>query len=393
MFEANSAETKVDSLKHFLCDWAKSCSVTHTQLNQLLNGLNSNLNLNLPVDARTILSTTRTTNIVQMSTTSGESGEFVYLGITENIKTYLSSNTVLSKIEDSKIKLIFNVDGVPLNKSTARQFWPILCKIWISNFNIYPFAVAIFCGKGNPNLQGFFVEFIEEINNLLENGLMFNEKHYYVEILCFTCDAPARAFIKAIKGHNGKYACERCVQKGTYNEGRMLFKQTEAPLRTDASFRKRENPLHHTGVSPLLKITNLNFVATFALDSMHLCFIGVMKKLLRYWYSKTGTKLHVRDRVQISEYLQYTAQFIPSEFNRKSRGLQELEYWKATECRLFALYTGALVLKNVLSKTKYEHFLLFHCALRILLSSEISDYNINCARKMLTAFVEDFPKL
>lgn len=48
----------------------------------------------------------------------------------------------------------------------------------------------------------------------------------------FTCDAPARAFVKYVKGHNGKYDCERCNQPGLYHQGRMLFKETRATLRT-----------------------------------------------------------------------------------------------------------------------------------------------------------------
>ncbi|XP_030764844.1 uncharacterized protein LOC115889069 [Sitophilus oryzae] len=381
-----------DNFRQFLCSWAKNYSVNHSQLNNLLKGLNEHLHLELPSDARTILSTARQTHIKQMTTNSGKTGSFCYIGIAVNLKKILSSKIILSKIKSVELKLIFNIDGVPLSKSSNRQFWPILGKVWVPNFNIYPFPVAIFCGDGKPNLTNFFSEFITEINNLLHSGIELGGIRYSIKILCFTCDAPARAFAKCIKGHNGKYGCERCNQQGLYHQGRMLFKETKAALRTNEDFKNQIQQEHHHGVTPLLQITDFNCISLFVLDSMHLCFLGVMKKLLKYWHSDTATRLHLRDRTKISEYLEYTAQFIPEEFSRKSRGLYELDHWKATELRLFALYTGVIVLKNILPSNLYYHFVLYHSALRILFSNDISDHNLNCSRNLLLSFVGDFEK-
>ncbi len=66
------------------------------------------------------------------------------------------------------------------------------------------------------------------------------------------------------------------------------------------------------------------------------------------------------------------------EFSRKSRSLSELARWKATELREFLLYTGPIVLKNVLPKRLFEHFLLFHVAVKLLVAQhfcqEFNDY-------------------
>lgn len=117
------------------------------------------------------------------------------------------------------------------------QFWPILGKIFISGFNIHPFIIALYCGDSKPNLQGFFDQFVVEVNELLMNGFSFNGSKYVVEVLAITCDAPARAFIKAIIGHNGMYGCERCVQKGESVQRRMVYKSVRSTPRTDTSFR------------------------------------------------------------------------------------------------------------------------------------------------------------
>ena len=58
---------------------------------------------------------------------------------------------------------------------------------------------------------------------------------YAFDISCFICDAPARAYVKQIKGHSGYYGCDKCTQSGDY-AGKVIFPKTDAPLRTDTSF-------------------------------------------------------------------------------------------------------------------------------------------------------------
>ena len=48
---------------------------------------------------------------------------------------------------------------------------------------------------------------------------------------------------------------------------------------------------------------------------------------------------------------------MPSEFARQPRRLQELDRCKATEFRQFLLYTGHVVLKGIVSKELFQHFL------------------------------------
>lgn len=43
--------------------------------------------------------------------------------------------------------LNFNIDGLPLFKSSNVQIWPILCSVE----RFQPFVVAVFCGNEKPN--------------------------------------------------------------------------------------------------------------------------------------------------------------------------------------------------------------------------------------------------
>ena len=82
---------------------------------------------------------------------------------------------------------------------------------------------------------------------------------------------------------------------------------------------------------------------------------------------------------------------MPSEFARRPRSLDELERWKATEFRQFLLYTGPVVLRNVVSKDLYQHFLCLSIAISILLDSDHDKQNsyLEFAQELLHYFVEN----
>ncbi len=74
-------------------------------------------------------------------------------------------------------------------------------------------------------------------------------------------------------------------------------------------------------------------------------------------------------------------------FARKPRGLEDIDRWKATELRQFALYTGKIVLKGIISKQLYEHFLVFSVALSILVCPRLTEQYSHNAEEMLVYFV------
>lgn len=69
--------------------------------------------------------------------------------------------------------------------------------------------------------------------------------------------------------------------------------------------------------------------------------------------------------------------------------VSDVARWKATEYRLFLLYLGPLVLKNVPPTALYENFLLFHSAITILICKvNISNMKCEVANKLLCTFID-----
>jgi len=62
---------------------------------------------------------------------------------------------------------------------------------------------------------------------------------------------------------------------------------------------------------------------------------------------------------------------MPKDFQRKPRGVDEVNRWKATEFRTFLLYFGHIVLKNIINKRCFNNFLCLHVSMTLLLNPNV----------------------
>ncbi|XP_034946314.1 uncharacterized protein [Chelonus insularis] len=344
----------------------------------------------LPKTARTFLGTTCGKYEIE---NFSKNEEFVYFGIKKN-----QENCLNCELHDTNnIELLINVDGLPLFKSSSKQLWPILCKVYDKLDRYKPFPVAIYCGDWKPSsLEFFFQKFINEINILQMSRITVDNRSFKVSIEAFICDRPARSLLKCMIGHGGYYSCERCTVKGVRFENRTIYPLIgEIEARTNISFRNQTNPYHHLNTSPLVRIQpEIDLVHQFVLDSMHLLYLGVMKKLLECWLKGSvnrGLKIDYRHRRRLCELLLKIK--VPSEFQRNTRSLDNFSKFKSTELQFLLLYAGPIVFKNILSRVVYEHFLLLHAACRILCSNELALEKIRYAKFYLSAFVTIAPAI
>jgi hypothetical protein len=360
--------------------WASTNKCQHRSLNELLDILRQQGH-ELPKDARTLLETPRN---VPVLTKCG--GQYIYFGIEQGIIKNLSKYQKNAQHLNS-IELVINIDGLPLFKSSSQQFWPILCQ-----FNkLDVFVIALFYGTSKPtSVDEYLHDFLQEFDIIKSNGILYNERKYEVKLRCFCCDAPARSFLKCTVGHTGYFACERCVIKGIWN-GRVVFDlDWDVAPRTDEEFANFMYTNHQKSLSPLTD-HGVSCVQQFCLDYMHLVCLGVVKRILCFLRKgPRRCKLSSQQINHISSQLSSLKGAMPSEFARQPRSLVEVERWKATEFRQFLLYTGPVVLRNVVSKEVYEHFLTLSVAVSILLDTD--DESRNCyldyATQLLNYFVE-----
>ena len=384
----DSEETESEyRLPSRLAGWAVENQITHTALGKLLVVLRR-FHPALPKDPRTLLSTTKADGIRMVA-----GGLYYHFGITENILAAFSSDPELQKCDTIEIQV--NVDGLPLFKSSNEQFWPILGRLTQSD-KLKPFIIGLFSGKSKPSeVEEFLHDFVEEMLHLQASGLEHSSHTYNISIANFVCDTPARAYVKSVKSHTGYSGCDKCTQAGEHRSGRMTFPETEAPLRTDVAFHEMADEDHHLKPCALRRLSpQLGLVSQFPLDYMHLVCLGVMRRLLSLWLKgPLQCRIGGLMKTLISECLVAMRSHIPRDFARKPRPLTEIDRWKATEFRLFLLYTGPVALKDKIAKPLYDNFLLLSVAIHFLANPALYADFCDYAHSLLLLFVEHFSEL
>ena len=367
-------------------------------LNDFLTVLNKHKKGNFPTDARACIGSLRVVRVTDVPP-----GRYHHFGLENCISRALQYITV----DAEELGLQFNVDGLPISRSSTLCFWPILGRIVCPNFTSKVLLVGLFCGPGKPDdVSVFLAEFIADLLKLLESGVVVGGKKFILRIHSFVCDAPARQFLKCIKSHNAYSSCERCTVEGCHDgkSVRYCIGVGETIVqRSNASFRAQADPDHHIdGSSSPLTVLPVDFVADFPLDYMHMVLLGVVKKILRYWlgfqtkvneYSRFH-KLPSRKRGIMNVRALKMSQSVPVEFQRKPRSFTFIGMFKATEYRTFLCYTAPYVMLALFDyPVVYNHFMCLVVAMRILLTPNMTPAEVLCARNYLAAFVSRTPDI
>jgi len=388
----DSEPNETSSIGDDLASWALKHRITRSALSDLLKTLSKH-RISLPKDARTLFNTSSVQSVVPMNDMFHNPGEFAYFGIEKQIQNHLVH--IVNERHLNTLELFFNVDGVPLFRSSSKQFWPILCAASIDGVINKPFVIAVFCGNSKPaSAEVFLREFVTELCQLQQSGVCFGDTNVGICVKGFICDAPARAFVKCIKGHSGYYACEKCVDRGQQVNKKLTFPNLHAELRSDKSFFNQTQEQHHKGVSPLADL-NVGLVSRVPLEYMHLVCLGVMRKLLMVHWLRGNHSVRISMQMAslISNEMLDLKTYICSEFQRKPRPLSDIDRWKAVEFRLFLCYIGPVVLRGSLPSGLYDHYMLLHVAVVMLLDPQHAHEWCDDANKLLRKFVSQLYSL
>jgi len=387
-FNDSLRETFEPSFRKSLASCFVENNLTHAQGNSILHLLRTHPCFNkLPKDVRTLLNTPRT----RVITFNVEPGEYIHFNLEVGIIKILSNACIINQLE-----LDFNIDGCSLDKSSNIQIWPIQCKI-VNVQHTKPIIIGIYKGAQKPfDIHIFLQHFIADINRIMSNGgINFCGKKVPIRLRCFVADAPARAFILNHRGHISCHPCSKCKVSGIRCEGRYVFNSINNSLRTDEEYSRCLDEDHHKGNSSLLMLP-IGMVSQVPFEYMHLVCLGVTKKLLSAWvcgkYSRLS-KLSGRSISVLCSRLNILKRYCPSEFARRPRSLDMYSKFKATEFRQFLLYTGPIVMFNILDERLYKHFLFLHAAIRILVSKSWSKQYLSFAELALQKFVCRSPYL
>lgn len=323
------------------------------------------------------------------------SGYYLHVGLQRMLEMFLSQH----KISSTKIIIDVGIDGTPSTNSSDTELWPIMV-------NVVGFdevlLIGCYFGNGKPKDDNgspdeFLAPFVAEISEILEaGGIKYKNELYELHFRAFVMDAPARAFIMNTILCTGYNSCTKCIVEGIRIAKRIVFHGVNHPLRSDYTFRSRihENH-HHSNDVTMIERLPIDCIKNVPIDSMHNVFIGVTKQLFKLWIlvRKRPYSITVKNINLLSQRIFAIAKQLPSEFSRTPRTLKHLKRYKATEFRQYTLYTLIIILKDILPPKYYNHFLKFHCAVRILCSPDDCIKNNDLANELLRDFVKEFGTL
>ena len=378
------------TISESLREWAIETKASHASINNLLEKLKFH-HPNLPRDSRTLLKTNPLKTC--LTTSKLQNGDMIYYGLINVLKEKLANATLPDR---PRVFFTISIDGIPISKSTNEQFWPILGKFDCLQD---PFLIGLFCGNGKPAPIDDYLKLLAHDLKLLKEDpiIEIESKSVHITLKGIICDAVGRAFIKGIAAHNSRYGCEKCKVKGEYHEHTICFLDVNVENRCNNDFllfHQSVNEdifddsvkLHIKRSSPLVGIVDL--VDDFPLEYMHLICLGVMKRLLRFLTKRIPSKLSSGSLHEVNQRLHIVSEQFPSDFSRKPRSLVFVDRFKATECRMFLLYTGPIVLKKTLSRKSYEHFLLLHYSIKQLTQPQsLTSGQLDFIQECLLSFI------
>lgn len=326
-------------------------------------------------------------------------GSYLNIGVERSIKNYYKPNFIRKPVSlvtsPHKTENFVNQhsSGILLldiaiylvtpkqTKSTTTQCLTIMGRINCEVFDD-PFVIGLYCGKipTQNTINEVLKTFVDEMKHFETNHLILDDEFSFkVKINAFICDPLSHSLVTSTALPNTPFGCKKCKQKGVVNSESSIVAYPKhgnlSSERYDEDFDFLIDREHHIGAS-VLKDLKVGLVTQFALDYKLIICNGVMKSLMNLW--KNGEleyRLNSKVQKKINCDLAAMAQFCPRELSQRQLSLENVTNWSASDWKEFLLYYSPIVLKSRMKQNNYVHFLYFHLAMRILISTEPAQFD------------------
>lgn len=194
LWENNDEDEKRYIFRTELRKWVVDNLITQSALKKLMKLLNAAFGENFPDDPRTFLETPLEVETIKMK----DGSEYWHNGFERTIRSLFRNTT-----ESRSISLNINMDGLPIFNSSKVEFWPILYNI-AEMPKLQPIPIGIYCGTKKCDVIQFLTPFVNEIKEVIKNGIIINGHKITVQIRCIICDSPARSYVKGKNDRKSK---------------------------------------------------------------------------------------------------------------------------------------------------------------------------------------------
>lgn len=346
---------------------------------------------NFPKDVRSYVHTPRK----RYPTRNLGGGEYMHFGFIDALKRIIKLTPAYVNIP-RLLEIDLSIDGKTYDHENAIHLWPI--QIRISNIpRSQPEFVGIWLGKKKISQPTCFKDYLKPLIKdaipVFKNGVNLSESETKtpVKFRCFIADAPARSKSLGHYAHNSKVPCSKCKVIGTtIRRGVTVYMGTSWEARTDEEYSLRLDGSHHKDKDCPLAELPFGQVSQVVFEYMHLCCLGVMKRVLNFLIEeRVGCQVTIPKEWHplLINRLTLISHYCPKEFSRQPIDVSKHNSWKATELRQVLLYSGPIFLYGVVLSSVYTHFLILHVLMRILSRKHLTEIDKMRARNFVKVFI------
>jgi hypothetical protein len=121
------------------------------------------------------------------------------------------------KINSQTITLQLNADGAKVFKSSKFDVWPLMAIINELPYRLrrsYVILLALWYGDKKPPANAFLDWAMDQLKNLMTNGIVVKGIQYKVRVVVTTTDTMARPLLLCTTQFNGEFGCSICLHPG-----------------------------------------------------------------------------------------------------------------------------------------------------------------------------------